>query len=233
MKILTMDQGTSEWFAVKRGVASSSRGKDITAKDRSGKKPGLTRASYMRELACEIITGVNDDGFMSKWMKRGTELEPAARAQFSLATGMKVTEVGFCFMEENGKNKPSYIGASTDGMVEKHAVLELKCPKETTHLSYLLDHDKLIKEYNKQVQFELMVTKRKMGYLASYHPDFPDGSDLLILEVKRDTKLIAEMRKETKLFVSQLHDMINQVDSNLLDKRQEELIIQNPVLLAA
>ena len=201
MKILEMEQGTPEWFEARRGVVTSSKFKDVMTKGR-GDAPSKTRLTYMKELACEQITGVVQDSFSSEWMERGNELEPRARANFALERGVEVTEVGFILMDDG------LVGSSTDGLVDANGVLEIKCPKHTTHFDYLGDNSLLVKAYNTQLQGELWVTEREVGYLVAYHPDFPEGQDIIIVEVARDEAFIDEMSTQIEIFLEDLGEMI-------------------------
>lgn len=201
VEILTMEQGTPEWFAARRGVVSSSKFKDVMTKGR-GNAPSKTRETYMKELACERVTGIVQEGFTNEHMERGNLLEPRARAMFQLDRGLKVEEVGFI------RTVCGNLGTSTDGLIGENAVLEIKCPKNTTHFSYWLDPDSLYRAYKAQVQGEMYITGRDICYLMSFHPEFNDGKDLLVLEVERDAGYQDELANELELFVDQLEDMV-------------------------
>jgi putative phage-type endonuclease len=203
MEILTMEQGSPEWFAARCGVVTSSKFSDVMAKGR-GNEPSKTRLTYMKELACERITSKVQESYSNAWMQRGTELEPQARAMLELDKGFDVELVGFIKMNED-------IGSSTDGLIGDDAVLEIKCPKHTTHLDYLLDNNSLYTDYKTQVQGELFVTGRKKAYLCSFHPDFPSGKDLIVLEIERDDAFIKTLETEIYTFVHELKKLVKQI----------------------
>lgn len=203
MEILTMEQGTPEWFAARCGLVTSSKFSDVIAKGK-GSAPSKTRESYLKELACERITGKQQESYYNAWMQRGTELEPQARAMLELDKGFDVVQVGFIKMNDD-------IGSSTDGLIGENAVLEIKCPKHTTHLEYLLDKNSLYADYKTQVQGELFVTGRQKAYLVSFHPDFPNGKDLIIFEVERDEDFIKSLETEISIFLSELKSLVGQI----------------------
>lgn len=203
MIILDMPQGSPEWFDARCGVITSSRFKDVMAKGK-GSAPSATRQSYLKELACERITGVVQNSFQSEWMQRGSELESQARAMLELEKGFVVDCVGFVKMNDD-------VGSSTDGLIGEHAVLELKCPKHTTHLDYLLNNDALYTAYKAQVQGELWVTGRELAYLVSFHPDFPNGKDLLVMEIGRDEEYIKALEVEVLTFLFDLQKLVSQI----------------------
>lgn len=205
MRIVDCEQGTPEWHEARCGKVTSSCFDKVLAKGR-GSAESKTRKSYMMEVACERISGKVQDNFKSQWMERGNEIEDQARAQFTLETGKKVKQIGFCLMDGDE------IGSSTDGLIGDDELLEIKCPKHTTHLEYLLDSSKLEKTYKAQVQGELFVTERKKAYLVSYHPDFPEGKDCVILEVERDEEFIENLQVELDKFLAELNDIIEKVE---------------------
>src|SRR5690625_2640395 len=72
-----------------------------------------------------------------------------------------------------------WLSCTPDGLVGDDGLVEVKCPySEYVHLSYLLDTDELVKKYNDQVQFQMMLTGRKWCDLVSYHPHWKGGKDL-------------------------------------------------------
>lgn len=196
-----VEQGSPEWFALRRGKATSSRFSDVMAKGQ-----GKTRTSYLEELAFERYTGKSaPSDFKSYWMDRGNEVESQARAMYSLQTGKLVEQIAFIELDHD-------IGASTDGLIQDgHGLSEFKCPKHTTHLRYLLDPSKLAKEYYCQTQGELLVSGRDYVDLVSYHPDFPPGDDLIICTVKRESAYLAELKVELGEFVSDLKKLVQQL----------------------
>ena len=155
------------------------------------------------ELACERITGKVQESYSNAWMQRGNELEPQARAMLELEKGFDVVQVGFIKLNDD-------VGSSTDGLIGDDAVLEIKCPKHTTHLDYLLNNDLLYSNYKTQVQGELWVTGRKKAYLCSFHPDF-NGNDLIVLEIERDEDFIKTLETEVNLFVEELKALVEKV----------------------
>jgi predicted phage-related endonuclease len=203
MEILTMEQGSTSWFAARLGLVTSSKFSDVMAKGK-GNAPSKTRETYMKELACERITGRVQESYSNVWMQRGTELEPQVRAMLELDKGFDVELVGFIKMNDD-------IGSSTDGLIGEDAVLEIKCPKHTTHLDYLLDSNGLYADYKTQVQGELFVTGRSKAYLCSFHPDFPSGKDLIVLEIARDEDFIKQIEIDVFTFVHELKKLTKQI----------------------
>ena len=76
-----------------------------------------------------------------------------------------------------------------DGEVGSDKTIEIKCPKYTTMINYLLNPEQIYKDYRYQVQGQLWVTGRSTCDMVAFHPKLP----LLIVPKKRDDALIAEI----------------------------------------
>ena len=133
------------------------------------KKRSTSFDEYAIELTEEKKAGRKLDTYKSEWMQRGNDLEPQARAMFELETGMVTTPIGFVTTDDG------LIGCSPDAIVHddengETALLEIKCPKPTTHIKYLLA-GKVPAEYLPQVRQQLLITEKPYAYFMSFHPD--------------------------------------------------------------
>lgn len=174
MKILNFEegQGSQEWFAAKAGVLTASRvGPLVTAGGKASKAKGAE--TLVLELAAERMTGVieNAEQALGGFAARGTELESEAFGAMRWHLPEPPVRVGFCLADSG--EFAGRIGCSPDGLVGDAGGLELKCPKRSNHVRYLLDGDGFYKTYRTQVQHSLLVTGREWWTLASYCPGFP------------------------------------------------------------
>ena len=78
LEVHDMQQGSPEWFAVRRGLPTASMFGTIMAKGRSG-GDSKTRQTYLYKLAGERLTGEPMDNFSNHHMERGHAMEPEAR----------------------------------------------------------------------------------------------------------------------------------------------------------
>jgi hypothetical protein len=182
LKIHNMAQGTAEWFAVRKGIPTASNFSKILAKGN-----GLTRASYMKFLTGEIITGEPGETFTSEEMKRGHAMEPDARALYAFVTDSQPELVGFI------TNGPK--GGSPDALIGNDGLLEIKTNKPTV-LCELLDADEFPSEYIAQCQGNLWVAEREWIDIICYWPKMP----ALIKRAYRDTHFIRQLADEVELF---------------------------------
>jgi len=181
MKILThFEQRSTEWFEIRRGKLSMSRAKDLLT---AGK--GKTRASYLREVAAEILApGFEKDHFSNIHMQRGTELETFAVAAYEMETRKRVEHCGFVLADN--KN----IGCSPDGLT-KNGGIEIKSPIPTNHLRYL-DRHAVAVEHEQQMQGCMWVCERDTWDFVSFCP-WVEAAPMIIHQFKRDDETIKRL----------------------------------------
>ena len=202
MRAIACEQGSPEWFAARTGVCTASRYKDAMATLKSG-APAKERLDYMAELAIERITGSLADKFVNDAMKRGTQLEPEARQQYSAETGELVQEFGFALHDTLA------LGCSPDGLVGDAGIIEIKCPVNAYKLAELMS-GRGADEYMPQIQGNLWILGREWCDLVPYHPALP----LRPIRVKRDEAYISKMADALSGFLAD-------VDSYTAQLRQQ------------
>lgn len=189
-------QGTPEWFAVRCGIATGSRFSDVLATVKSGEAAG--RRNYRVKLALETITGKPvEDIFQTQAMKDGSEREPIARSLVEFRHGYDITQVGFI------RHDTIPCGVSPDGLIEKDGMVEHKCPTAGVHLEYLRTVG-MPSTYFAQVQGQLWIAERDWCLFTSYHPDFPENSQLMTRKVFRDETYIKNLEAEIKRFMDEV-----------------------------
>lgn len=196
MKILNIEQGSPEWLQARLGIPTASCfSKLLTATG----KPSTQADGYANTLIAEMLCGQPVESFSSDWMERGKELEPEARAYYTMQTGLEVPEIGFV-LRDDGR-----VGCSPDGL-PSDGLVEIKCPAPHTHVSYLLTGE-VPKTYFPQVQGQMWITERNWCDFLSYHPLMPP----VLVRVERDDKYIKKLETEvTKLL-------------GMIDERMESL----------
>jgi hypothetical protein len=176
MIVVDCPQYSDTWWSSRVGIPTASCFKDILTS--TGKKASAFDR-YANTLAAERLMGRTPESFESDWMKRGTELEPQARAFYCFDADRDVPEVGFCTLDDGSA------GASPDGLMDDRG-LEIKCPAPHTHVEYLAK-GKLPAAYLPQVQGSMWICEREQWDFLSFHPDMPP----LLITVDRDEKFIA------------------------------------------
>lgn len=189
---LECEQGSEQWRLARCGVVTSSEfGKIVTTTGTASSQA----VAYRRKLLAEWLTGQPVDSLDGmRWVDRGKEKEPEARAYYEFVAGNNVDEVGLIYLDER-----RLISCSPDGLVGDDGGLEIKNPAPHTHLGYLIDA-KLPTAYVAQVQGSLWVTGRQWWDFLSYRPDI----EPLIVRVRRDEAYIAKLATCIEAFVAKL-----------------------------
>jgi len=189
MQVHNVEQGTEDWLKLRLGVPTSSCfDKIITPTG----KPSTQLSAYANKLIAEWLCGEPLDCYENDWMKRGTELEPQARAFYEMVNDAEVRKVGF--VTDHG------VGCSPDGLVDD-GLLEIKCPAPHTHVDYLLTN-KVPTKYFPQVQGQMFVTGAAWCDFLSYHELMPP----VLIRVERDDKFISTLKKHIEVLLETIID---------------------------
>lgn len=194
--LITLDceQGSEEWLAARLGIPTATGFENIVTA--TGKK-SASYIKYMAELIEESILG-GGDTFKSGFMERGNQLEPQARAAYEFLTGSDVIQVGGVYLNENRD-----VMVSPDGLIPSlKKGLEIKCPKMSTHIRYLLECG-VPAEYVIQVQANLWVTGYETWDFVSYCPEYQKQT-LYLFTAARDEKLMKAFDEHIPQFVKTL-----------------------------
>lgn len=192
MKIITdIEQGSEEWLALRLGIPTASKFKDIITPAKGDKSKSYT--TYMYDLLAERLTGEKTDIFKNEWMERGNELEAMARSSYEFLNEVEVEEVGFIM------NDDETIGVSPDGLIGSNGGLEIKSPKSSTMVKYMLSGE-LPLEYKPQIMGNLWISEREWWDFVAYHPSMK----LFTLRVYRDEEYISKMSKHINDFVDEM-----------------------------
>lgn len=189
-----VEQRSPEWFNLRIGKFTASTFKNLFA--------GSNTQTYKNEIyrvVFERLTKKSPENVVTEYMQRGTELEPEARSVYELETGNNVKESGFFELNE-------WIGASPDGLIREDGLIEIKCPKYSTMIEYMIKN-KVPSEYIWQIQGQLWVTERKWCDFVAYHPDLP----ILIIRVLRDENKIKELELAVNQAISEVKKILETI----------------------
>lgn len=211
-------QGSELWFNQRLGQLTSSRIADALAKRKRGTDDLQCRIDLRMDLAVERVTKKPAEHFVSKWMERGSEMEPLARAAYEMRKDAVITAVDYVLHPEM-----AWAGCSPDGLLEEDGLLEIKCPKRNTHAEYLLG-DCVPELYIPQMTWQMACTGRRWVDFVSYHPDFPDPLDLFVCRLNRDNQKIAVMEAEATVFLKEAADLTTRLTHGLEGMLRQSLI---------
>lgn len=176
-------------------------------------EPSEATHDYAFRLAVERIGGAPLDGGYETWqMRRGHELEPAARQEHETQAGVLVMRAGFVTTDDG------VFGASADGLIDDDGGSEYKCLVSPEGMrTVLLGAD--ISEFIDQVQGCMWVTGRKYWHFAMYCPALEAaGKQLYWKRVERDDDYIEKLELDLLAFkrlVDDYEQKLRQPDSHL------------------
>lgn len=195
IEIFNCDQGSVDWFAVRLGLPTASQFATVMAKGE-----GKTRATYMRKLVGEIITGEWSEGYSNVHMERGKEMEGDARNLYSFVQDVEPYQIGFV------RNGPK--GCSPDSLVGDAGALEIKTCLPHIQIERLIAQ-RVPPEHMAQCQGALWVCEREWIDFVSFWPKMP----LLVKRMYRDEEYIARLSDEIDRFNEDLAAMVEKVRS--------------------
>lgn len=161
---------------------------------------------YAFRLAVERISGAPlDEGFSTWAMKRGHELEPEARMEHEMQTGLFVERAGFVLTDDE------LFGASADGLIGDDEGSEYKCFVAPDRLrAFHIDND--VSSVIAQVQGCMWITGRKRWHLGLYCPALkPAGRQLWLRTFARDENYIEELETDMLEFSALVANFENEL----------------------
>ena len=204
MKIIDFPQSSQEWLNARAGKVTASRIVDVMAKIKTGE--AASRRDYKAQIVAEILTGKpQENGFINADMTFGIEQEPFARAAYEAQDGVMVDQVGLVIHPSIER-----AAASPDGLVGDTGLVEIKCPKVATHLTYLLDGVAPSK-YHGQMLWQMACCEREWCDFVSFRPDLTPGLQLFKIRLMRDDERIKAMEAEVIAFLSEVDKMVEQL----------------------
>lgn len=214
-----LEQGSPEWFAARAGRATSSCFSDVMAKGK-----GKTRASYLRKVIAERLTGKVAEGFRNRDTDRGQEQEPLACLAYEAHTDELLERVGFI------QHDTLMAGCSPDRLVSgKRKGVEVKCVLPHIQIETVLSGG-YPSEHRAQVQGGMWITGFDEWDFVSYSPEMPRHRRLYVHTVKRDDVYIKTIDAEVNLFLQEVDRLVD----FLLGKEQDiEALLRQSIKEAA
>jgi hypothetical protein len=204
-------QGSAEWRQARCGSLGASDIHKALTRTKTGW--GFGRADIMTALAVENLTGKpTEDGYQSSHMLIGQEREPLAREAYCWARGVDVVQVG---MVVHPRIKGTH--ASPDGLVGVDGGIEIKCPKQSTHLATLCGAS-IEQKYKYQCYWTMACTERKWWDWVSFDPTFPPEMQLYIERIERDDKAILELEALVQDFLGELAQLLAGLRNRYMQK---------------
>lgn len=197
-------QGSGEWLAQRRGKLTASRVAEAIARIKNGKY-AASREQLVKELVAERMTDASVEHYTSPEMRWGIEQEPHAKADYEEVTGQILVPATFV-------DHPSIenFGATPDAYLRRDVVVEIKCPKTTTHIAYITG-GVVPDAYRPQILAQLACCRRTKALFISYDPRVKGPQRLFWREWEPDPAQIAEIEDEARTFLAEVDALFEQV----------------------
>lgn len=199
-----MEQRTDEWYAARCGSLGASQLNEALATTKSGW--GASRENLKNRIIAERLTGQPSETFQNDAMIWGVETEDAARKAYEAATGVFVDEMGIAYHPVL-----KHTHASPDGLVGEDGLIEIKCPKSTTHVE-TLRVKKAPSKYINQMMWQMRCTDRQWCDFVSFDPRLPKHLQLFVVRVDRDDAAIAELEAKVAEFLTEVDKEIERLN---------------------
>lgn len=226
----TLMQHTEQWERARKGIITASIMKHLISK-KTDKKTGVvtysvpdtdTSRAYLFQLASERLYPALGDNFQSYAMQRGVKDEAEAFNLYS-KNYEPLRTCGFVTNDEHGV----LLGYSPDGLtaLSDDAQFEAKSrdPKFQVETIY---YDEMPDDYDIQVQFGLIVTKRKRCAFGS----FCGGAHMFVKNIEPDFVMQREIIKAAQQAEKQIQEIVAKVSASitkngfiLTEKRVEDI----------
>lgn len=211
-KVFMVQQGSDDWFELRRGVPTASRFDMILQPVKL--KPSASQEELIDELIGERLSQIPPEGvenFTNRAIRWGEQCERDARNYFYMQTGLMPQQVGFCKTDDDrlGASPDALIGFTPEELASgvlvarpDTAPLELKCPQSKEQMRSV--RAKTLPNAHKcQVHGHMIVTGCDHCWFLSYSPGCPQ----LLLRIERDdfTDLLEEeLNKFYERFMEEL-----------------------------
>lgn len=191
-----MEQGTEEWKLARLGKVTASRVSAARAK-----KGTAARSDYIADIITERLTGSPIESYTNAYMEWGTANEPLARAAYEIKTGVWVEQIAIV-------NHPTIesFAASPDGLVGDKGLIEIKCPKTSTHLNWMIKGEPPT-DHKNQMMAQLACTGREWVDFVSFDPRLPEHLQLFVVRFEPESEDIALLEEDVMIFLEEVKIM--------------------------
>lgn len=204
MKVIDCEQRSDVWRKARVGMFTASCASEMMATIKSGE--AAARRDLRVRLVCERLTGEpQEDGYVSASMARGTDKEPDALMAYEAMTGNLARPCGFVAHD----TLPA--GCSPDGVIgDFDGLLELKCPKTATHLSYLKAKT-VPRDYLFQIVHSLWITGAQYCDFVSFDDRLPPTLQVFHVRVPRNQAEIDSYELMARAFLAEIDKELDEL----------------------
>ncbi|MGV8131843.1 MAG: YqaJ viral recombinase family protein [Candidatus Pacearchaeota archaeon] len=224
IKIYSFEQRSPEWYKVREGKITSTKGKSVLGLITHAKTKQAIDNLAMK-LAIESVHGMIESDYVDFDMQRGIDMEPSAFAMLQDKLAMDfidVSQIGFAEYSE-------HIGSSLDAICSNNRCAEFKCPAPEKFFKLRLTNE-IEEDYYKQCQHHMLATNTNGAYHVNYCVHMGKEYGLIQL-INRDEAMIALMKERYEMVIEKklqyIDILINQPDIILPTEKMLTIHDQN------
>jgi len=196
IKFYDIEQNSEEWDSLRLGKFTASTFSDLFMnKDTKGYQDAIIKVAY------EIVTGMSEERFSSKFMQRGHDQENLAREAYELVTFKELENGGFYELNE-------FVGASPDAKIKnENGGCEFKRPSFRIYNEYLKTN-KIPKDYYWQIHGQILCTGWDfIDYMPFSHPNLKQ----ILIRIERDEKILIQLQEKLNESIDEVKLLIEQI----------------------
>lgn len=170
--------------------------------------------TYVLETVANLLAP-SEPNYYSQAMDHGNETEPQAVMAFADKYGLDINANDFIYTSTGGfvffHDDEKGLGGTPD-IIISDAIVEIKCPKSSTHLEYLMlkDFTEIPKAYYAQMQLNMYLTNRDMGFFLSFDDRFYSSKNhIKEIEVKYDSLFMENLFSKALTALTYKNEILN------------------------
>jgi len=211
MTIHDVEQGSEMWHELRNAKIGGTRSKGLFVKS----------DTLLFELLAEYTESYqsNEDDYMSDDMARGIFLEPIARAQIELYTGLKFNQIGYIISDIPN------LAISPDGLTEcKTIACEIKCPGAKKHVQTCIEDEIPLDNIHQCLHYFTVIDTLKELYFVSYREEAL--KKLFVKKITLDSEI--NLGTKSRPLIKPVTEWVKiaKEEAALINKQLNELVIK-------
>jgi len=204
-------QGTQDWHEARWAKIGGSSASGLFIKSDTLTMDVLAEYTEQFQLT---------DGYQSSAMERGNELEPEARYELELYTGLKFIDCGWIQSVDN-----PLLGISPDGITEDETIhCEIKCPSAKKHIQTCLSDEIPLEHIPQLVHYFTVNSKCEKVYFVSYRPE--SIKPLFVKFLTLDSKVNIGTKTKPNILTVAEAVKVAKIEAEMVNKAINELVTQ-------
>jgi exodeoxyribonuclease (lambda-induced) len=163
------------------------------------------RVDLKMKIVAERMCDAAMDNYVSPDMQWGLDHEDEAKRVYEEISGNVIRPAGFV-----RHPKIDLFGATPDGFIDHDGLIEIKCPRTTTFLRWMMD-GAVPEQHRPQMLAQIACTGRKWCDFMAYDPRIKFGSQYFVLRFEPTPEQIHEVEVAAIQFLREVDAMFERM----------------------